>query len=50
MEAPDVFDLGQDGRLRFHTRLLDETTMEQAKMAARCCPMQAVVMRGDLDG
>jgi len=45
-----VFDLGQDGRLRFHTRLLDETTMEQAKMAARCCPMQAVVMRGDLDG
>jgi ferredoxin len=50
MEAPDVFDLGQDGRLRFHTRLLDETTLEQAKMAARCCPMQAVVMRGDLDG
>ncbi len=47
MEAPDVFDLGQDGRLRFRKRLLDDATMEQAKMAARVCPMQAVVLRGE---
>ena len=45
-----MFDLGLDGRLRFRKRLLNDEIMEQAKMAARCCPMQAVVIRGDLDG
>ncbi|WP_239154047.1 ferredoxin [Amycolatopsis sp. FDAARGOS 1241] len=50
MEAPDLFDLGQDGRLRFRKRLLGAADMTQAIAAARMCPMQAVVLRGELDG
>ncbi|MFD9887746.1 ferredoxin [Amycolatopsis sp. NPDC059027] len=50
MEAPDVFDLGNDGRLRFRKRLLAPDDLEQAVAAARACPMQAVVLRGDIHG
>jgi ferredoxin len=45
MEAPDVFRLGADGRLRFRSRFPEEL-MEQVKSAARCCPMQAIEIRG----
>jgi ferredoxin len=47
-EAPDVFELGRDGRLRFR-RFIDTADVEQANSAARLCPMQAVVLRGGLD-
>ncbi|MFI5612187.1 ferredoxin [Amycolatopsis sp. NPDC051903] len=50
MEAPDLFDLGQDGRLRFRKRLLGAADTTQAIAAARVCPMQAIVLRGELDG
>ncbi|MEV4312769.1 ferredoxin [Actinocrispum sp. NPDC049592] len=41
MEAPDLFELTPDGRL-FYTKRPDETQVEQAAAAARCCPMQAI--------
>ncbi|MEU4668637.1 ferredoxin [Amycolatopsis sp. NPDC023774] len=50
MEAPGLFDLGRDGRLRFRKRLLEPEDMTQAIAAARVCPMQAIVLRGELDG
>ena len=46
-EAPDVFELSTDGKLRFR-RTLGEDTMEQAINAARNCPMQAIVLKGGL--
>lgn len=42
-EAPDVFDLGEDGRLRYQAR----PTADHApavRQAARCCPMQAITL------
>ncbi|WP_328607903.1 ferredoxin [Amycolatopsis sp. NBC_00345] len=50
MDAPRLFELGQDGRLRFRKRLLGEDDIDQAIAAARVCPAQAVVLRGDFDG
>ncbi|MEC3976046.1 ferredoxin [Amycolatopsis sp. H20-H5] len=47
-EAPDVFELGRDGRLRFR-RAIDTGDLEQTAAAARLCPTQAVVIRGGLD-
>jgi ferredoxin len=44
-EAPDLFQLGSDGRLRFR-RTLERSDLDQAAAAARCCPMQAIVIRG----
>lgn len=44
-EAPDVFDLGTDGRLRYQTRPGTENT-GQVHQAARCCPMQAITVSG----
>jgi ferredoxin len=45
MEAPQVFRLGNDGRLRYRTRF-PEQLMEEVKAAARHCPMQAIELRG----
>lgn len=45
MEAPGLFELGADGRLRYRRRL-DEQDVEPALAAARCCPMHAVVIQG----
>ncbi|WP_199431720.1 ferredoxin [Qaidamihabitans albus] len=44
-EAPGLFELGRDGRLRYRRRVSDEDA-ERAAAAARCCPMQAIVVRG----
>jgi ferredoxin len=44
-EAPEIFELDRDGRLRYRRQLVDED-VEQAAAAARCCPMQAIVLRG----
>jgi ferredoxin len=41
MEAPELFELTPDNRL-FYTKRPDETQVEQAAAAARCCPMQAI--------
>ena len=49
-DAPRLFELGQDGRLHFRKRLLGADDLDQAIAAARVCPAQAVVLRGDLDG
>lgn len=42
-EAPTVFDLGPDGRLRYqaHPPAGDVAAVRQA---ARCCPMQAITL------
>ena len=47
-EAPRVFRLEKDGRLRFRRQLTEED-LEQAASAARSCPMQAIVLRGVTD-
>jgi len=44
-EAPEVFRLGQDGRLRYHSRF-PRRHLDRVKSAARCCPMQAIELRG----
>lgn len=48
MEAPDIFKLDLDGRLKFRRQLTIED-FHQAAQAARCCPMQAVVLKGFSD-
>jgi len=40
-EAPEVFQLTSDGRLRYTRRPATET-YERVRMAARDCPMQAI--------
>ncbi|WP_236788315.1 ferredoxin [Amycolatopsis sp. GM8] len=47
-EAPQLFQLDRDGRLRYR-RQLEEADFPQAAAAARCCPMQAIVLRGMTD-
>jgi len=42
-EAEEIFWLGSDGRLRYDTRPPPELH-DQARMAARLCPMQAIVI------
>ncbi|GDY31661.1 ferredoxin [Gandjariella thermophila] len=42
-EAPDVFELGPDGRLRYRAHPRAEHT-ERVVQAARCCPMQAITL------
>ena len=44
-EAPGIFELDRDGRLRYR-RQLTVDDFDQAAAAARCCPMQAIVLRG----
>ena len=42
-EAPEVFELGPDGRLRYDARPAAQHTQE-VRQAARCCPMQAITL------
>jgi ferredoxin len=42
-EAPAVFDLGVDGRLRYTARP-DAAESARVEQAARCCPMQAITV------
>lgn len=42
-EAPTVFDLGADGRLRYQSRPAAADT-DQVRQAARCCPTQAITL------
>ncbi|PND54510.1 ferredoxin [Mycobacterium sp. ENV421] len=42
-EAPDVFDLGADGRLRYHSRAAGGDS-DAVRQAARCCPTQAITL------
>ncbi|TFC03354.1 ferredoxin [Cryobacterium sp. MDB2-33-2] len=46
-EAPEVFALGVDGRLRYsaHPAALEATATRQA---ARLCPMQAITLSGSV--
>ena len=46
-EAPEVFDLGIDGRLRYDARPGAEHTLE-VRQAARCCPMQAITLTQEI--
>lgn len=43
MEAPDVFELGVDGRLRYSPKP-DANQTTAVEQAARCCPMQAITL------
>ncbi|WP_397545248.1 ferredoxin [Salinibacterium sp.] len=45
-EAPDVFELGVDGRLRYSTRPNPENA-DATQQAARLCPMQAITLTGE---
>lgn len=47
-EAPRLFQLDKDGRLRYR-RQLQEEDYDEAAAAARCCPKQAIVVKGMLD-
>ncbi|PXY28475.1 ferredoxin [Prauserella muralis] len=47
-EAPALFELGRDGRLRYR-RQPAAGELTQAAAAARCCPMQAIELRGGDD-
>lgn len=42
-EAPTVFDLGADGRLRYQRGPAPAVT-DQVRQAARCCPTQAITL------
>jgi len=42
-EAPEVFDLGADGRLRYDAAPAPAHT-PAVRQAARCCPMQAITL------
>ncbi|MEU9244466.1 ferredoxin [Streptomyces sp. NPDC048385] len=42
-EAPQVFDLGADGRLRYDAAP-DTAHTPAVRQAARCCPMQAITL------
>jgi ferredoxin len=42
-EAPEVFDLGVDGRLRYPAHP-DPASTAAVQQAARCCPMQAITL------
>lgn len=42
-EAPEVFDLGDDGRLRYDASP-DAAHTPLVQQAARCCPMQAITL------
>ncbi len=44
-EAPAVFDLGVDGRLRYDARPAPADTA-RVRQAARVCPMQAITVTG----
>ncbi|PRX51292.1 ferredoxin [Prauserella shujinwangii] len=44
-EAPALFQLRRDGRLRYRRRAQPHE-IEQAAAAARCCPMQAIALTG----
>lgn len=44
-EAPRLFQLDRTGRLHYRRQLADGE-FRQAAAAARCCPMQAIVLRG----
>lgn len=43
MEAANVFALAEDGRLQFDAQPPNEE-QEPARMAARMCPMQAIII------
>ncbi|MBL7489945.1 ferredoxin [Frankia sp. AgB1.9] len=43
-EAPDVFTLGVDGRLRYPPAV-DAERVAAARQAARLCPMRAISLR-----
>jgi ferredoxin len=42
-EAPEVFELGADGRLRYDA-VPDASQTPAVRQAARCCPMQAIAL------
>jgi ferredoxin len=42
-EAPRSFAIVEDGRLRYEGRP-DESEHDAVRMAARCCPMQAITL------
>ncbi|MER6331420.1 ferredoxin [Streptomyces sp. NPDC001034] len=42
-EAPEVFDLAADGRLRYDATP-DAAHTPAVRQAARCCPMQAITL------
>ena len=42
-EAPRVFELGADGRLRYDAAP-DAAQAPLVRQAARCCPMQAITL------
>ena len=44
-EAPDVFELAIDGRLRYSARPNPEN-VDATRQAARLCPMQAIAISG----
>ncbi|HKS47618.1 MAG TPA: ferredoxin [Amycolatopsis sp.] len=47
-EAPSLFELDREGRIKYK-RTLDAEDFDEAAMAARMCPMQAIVIRGFSD-
>jgi ferredoxin len=48
-EAPTLFELGPDGRLRYRRSPADED-MALAAAAARSCPMQAIKLESGNNG
>jgi ferredoxin len=48
-EAPALFELGPDGRLRYRRSPEDED-MVLAAAAARSCPMQAILLESGNNG
>jgi ferredoxin len=46
-EAPSLFELASGERLRYVSHVTDEHT-DQARAAARCCPMRAIHLSGEL--
>jgi ferredoxin len=48
MEAPRIFELDLDGRLKYR-RQPGAQDIDQALQAARCCPVQAIAVKGLAD-
>jgi ferredoxin len=46
MEAPNLFKIGPDGKLRIR-RMVDRDNLDQAFAAARFCPKQAIRVTGE---
>jgi len=47
VEAPDIFDIGDQGTVVVLRQQIDEGERERAEAAARSCPVSALIVEDD---